>query len=45
MIAHSLGDIERAKAELTESLSINAHFDPLSADVARETLASIEQLP
>jgi tetratricopeptide (TPR) repeat protein len=42
MISLSLGDVDRAKNELTTALEINPAFDPLSADVARRTLESLE---
>jgi tetratricopeptide (TPR) repeat protein len=41
LIALDLGDIATARAELTTALTINPHFDPLSAEVARATLATI----
>lgn len=45
MIALALGDNATARAQLTEALAINPFFDPLSAPVARTTLASIEARP
>ncbi len=44
MIALALGDTERAQRELTEALTINPHFDPLSAPDAREALAAMEEV-
>ena len=41
MIARSLGDLDRARTELTTALSINPVFDPISAPVARQTLAAL----
>jgi tetratricopeptide (TPR) repeat protein len=45
MIANSLGDIERARSELTAALTINPAFDPLSSVVAAQTLASLPAAP
>jgi len=45
MISLSLGDIDRAQRELITALDINPAFDPLSADVASRTLASLEAAP
>lgn len=42
MISLSLGDMDRARRELTTALEINPVFDPLSADVARQALVSLE---
>jgi tetratricopeptide (TPR) repeat protein len=41
MIARSAGDNAKARTALTEALAINPAFDPLSAKIARDTLASI----
>lgn len=41
MISLALGDDERARDELTTALEINPHFNPLEAQVARATLATL----
>ena len=41
MIAKALGDVERARAELSEALAVSPQFDPLQAPRAREALAGL----
>jgi len=41
MISLALGDEERARTELTRALEINPHFNPLEAEAARSTLATL----
>lgn len=41
MIAHALGDDDRARSELTEALTINPYFNPLEVPIARATLARL----
>jgi tetratricopeptide (TPR) repeat protein len=41
MIAEALGDLDRARTELTTALAINPSFDPISARVASDTLATL----
>ena len=45
MIADSLGDDVRARAELTEALRLDPWFHPLEATVARDTLAALGAAP
>jgi len=42
MIDRSLGNIDAARAELSAALSINPHFSPLAAPIARQALAELE---
>jgi hypothetical protein len=41
MISLALGDQAGARAALTMALDINPAFDPLSAKIARDTLANM----
>lgn len=41
MINKALGNKAQAKAELTQALSINPHFNPLAAPLARSALATL----
>jgi tetratricopeptide (TPR) repeat protein len=45
MIAHALGDEDRARSELATALEINPHFNPLEVEVARATLATLDSRP
>ncbi len=42
MIARALGDLPAARAHLETALTINPHFSPLRAPLAR---AALEELP
>ncbi len=42
MIAYRLGDFTQARANLLETLEINPLFDPLQAEVLRQTLQEME---
>jgi tetratricopeptide (TPR) repeat protein len=41
MIERALGDTAAARRDLTRALSINPHFNPLLAPIARQTLAAL----
>lgn len=41
MIARAQGDVERARAELSEALAVSPQFDPLQAPRARDALAGL----
>ena len=41
MIRLALGDLEGARSDLTEALSINPWFNPLAAPIAVSTLAEL----
>jgi tetratricopeptide (TPR) repeat protein len=41
MIARAQGDVERARADLSEALALSPHFDPLQAPRARDALAGL----
>lgn len=45
MISFSLGDHAAAKSALSDALEINPFFDPLSAPIARSTLAGLTVTP